>query len=228
LSFEVDWIDCLRLLAAAFLGALIGIEREIHGRPAGFRTHLLVASGSALIMLVALHMCDLLTQRFSAGGPVRADPLGLAGGAVTGIGFLGAGVILKTDDKIRGLTTAASIWVVSAVGLAVGAGWYVVALTTTGLALFALWVLAKLETHFAVDRFYQLTVTYPLDNANLSQIEQVTQARGLLVQETSMELDRQAQRITYRLRVRARQQAPEQSFDLLARELADAVLIRWE
>src|SRR5881397_273893 len=107
-----DLTIALRLLLAAILGALIGLEREIHDHPAGMRTHLLVSLGSAGFTALSIYA-------FPAPG---ADPARVAAQIVTGIGFLGAGAILKQGVTIHGLTTAASLWVVAAVGMAAGAG----------------------------------------------------------------------------------------------------------
>lgn len=131
----------VRLVAAAVLGALIGLEREIHEHPAGMRTHLLVALGSAGFTVLSI-------EAFAAPG---ADPARIAAQIVTGVGFLGAGAILKEGATIRGLTTAASLWTVAAVGMAAGAGAWVIAAATTVLVLVSLWPL-RLVTERLVGR----------------------------------------------------------------------------
>ena len=108
----------LHLAAALAAGAAIGLERSIHGRPAGFRTHALVCMASSLLMLLAL----LQARWFPGGDAVRIDPTRMAQGIMTGIGFLGAGVIFKEGLSVRGLTTAASIWMTSAIGVLMGVG----------------------------------------------------------------------------------------------------------
>ena len=130
---DVTTIDMsLRLLAAAGLGAALGLERELNAQPAGFRTHLLVSLGAAL---------------FTVSGTVvgDADPSRVAAQVVTGIGFLGAGAILREGGSVKGLTTAASLWVTAAVGLACGFGSLLVALVATSIALAALVALKRLE-----------------------------------------------------------------------------------
>ena len=117
----------LRLILAAVVGGLIGIEREVSNRPAGLRTHILVTVGSALITLVS-------KDAFYGIG----DPSRLAAQIVTGIGFLGAGTIIKTGNSIKGLTTAASLWISAGIGIAVGAGYYLGALVTVGIVLITL------------------------------------------------------------------------------------------
>jgi putative Mg2+ transporter-C (MgtC) family protein len=124
-----------RLLVGALLGLAIGFEREIHGHPAGLRTHMLVALGSALFTVLSIY--GFGAEGGSAIAPV--DPTRIAAQIVSGIGFLGAGAILKDGIVIRGLTTAASLWATSAVGMAAGAGEYVIAAVSAGVILVSLW-----------------------------------------------------------------------------------------
>ena len=133
-----DLTIALRLLLAAILGALIGLEREIHDHPAGMRTHLLVSLGSAGFTALSIYA-------FPSPG---ADPARVAAQIVTGIGFLGAGAILKQGVTIHGLTTAASLWVVAAVGMAAGAGAWVTAVTITAIAVVSLWPLRRITERF--------------------------------------------------------------------------------
>jgi putative Mg2+ transporter-C (MgtC) family protein len=136
----LSWDESLlRLALAAVLGGLIGVERELREREAGLRTHLLVALGSALFTIVGAYgFRDFL----ESGGPVvQADPTRIAAQIVTGIGFLGAGAIIRQGFSVRGLTTAATLWVVAAVGLAAGAGYYSAAVITTAVVLIALYPL---------------------------------------------------------------------------------------
>jgi putative Mg2+ transporter-C (MgtC) family protein len=129
----------LRVALAAGLGGAIGAEREIHEREAGLRTHLLVSVGAALFTLVSAYAWEDFT--FSAAGGVTFDPTRISAQIVTGIGFLGAGVIIRRGLSIRGLTTAATLWVVAAIGVASGAGYYWAAIVTTALVLLTLWPL---------------------------------------------------------------------------------------
>jgi putative Mg2+ transporter-C (MgtC) family protein len=136
----LNWDESLlRLALAAILGGLIGVERELREREAGLRTHLLVALGSALFTIVGAYGFDAFLNTGSS--VVRADPTRIAAQIVTGIGFLGAGAIIRQGLSVRGLTTAATLWVVAAVGLAAGAGYYSVAVITTALVLIALYPL---------------------------------------------------------------------------------------
>lgn len=122
----------LRLLGAALVGALIGFERELRDQPAGFRTHILVALGSCVFTVISAYGFGALAGE---RGYVRVDPSRIAAQIVTGIGFLGAGVIFRQGLTVRGLTTAASLWVTAALGMAVGAGAYIVAGAGAAVAL---------------------------------------------------------------------------------------------
>jgi len=135
----------IRLLAAFFLGSIIGMERERRSRSAGLRTHILVCVGSALFMIVSIYIYDIYKNEASV------DPSRIAAGVVTGVGFLGGGTILRGEGETRGLTTAASIWVSSAIGLAVGCGFFGAALATTVIAFVTLSFLKKLESRLQHD-----------------------------------------------------------------------------
>ncbi len=129
----------IRLVLSVFLGGLIGFERQIHRRTAGFRTHILVSLGSCLIMLTSLYVFDIYSSK------VDLDPTRIAAGVITGIGFLGAGSIIRDSQGIIGLTTAASLWVVAGIGLAIGCGFYTAGIFTTALALISLFFLRRVE-----------------------------------------------------------------------------------
>jgi putative Mg2+ transporter-C (MgtC) family protein len=136
----LGWDDNLfRLALAAVLGGAIGFEREYREREAGLRTHLLVCVGSALFTIISAYgFHDFLT---SGDQVVRTDPTRIAAQVVTGIGFLGAGAIIRQGLSIRGLTTAATLWVAAAIGMAAGAGYYPGAIIGTVITLIALWPL---------------------------------------------------------------------------------------
>jgi putative Mg2+ transporter-C (MgtC) family protein len=127
----------VRLLLAAALGAAIGIERELHQKPAGLRTNILITLGSALFTIVSIAMVRL-----------GATPDRITAQIVTGIGFLGAGAILRSGRNVHGLTTAATIWVDAGIGMAVGAGQWVMAILATGATLVVLAVLPPIEAYF--------------------------------------------------------------------------------
>ena len=122
----------IRMATSVVAGALLGWEREAHNKPAGLKTHMIVALGSAAFMLAGVLLHNDLVARNQAGG---ADLLKVLAGIVGGIGFLGAGAIFRSSGEIRGLTTAATIWMASAVGIACGLGEYVLASVSVGMAL---------------------------------------------------------------------------------------------
>lgn len=139
----ISWEETvIRIVVGAVLGGLVGLEREMRGQPAGFRTHTLVAMGATLITLVS----QFGFAEFSSGAPgTRFDPTRVAAQIVVGVGFLGAGAIMRHGTSVKGLTTAASLWVVAAMGLAVGAGYYVGAVTVSLLLLLILRGLRPIE-----------------------------------------------------------------------------------
>jgi len=139
----------IRLLMASLLGGLIGIEREVNNRPAGFRTHILVTLGSCLIMILSIYGFSGLGTDGRGGEPAR-----LAAQVVSGIGFLGAGTIMREGTNVRGLTTAASIWVCGGIGLAIGTGFYEAAILTTLLAIGSLVSVQFVEKRFTKMRRY--------------------------------------------------------------------------
>jgi putative Mg2+ transporter-C (MgtC) family protein len=138
----------LRLALAAVLGGAVGLERELREREAGLRTHLLVSLGAAVFTLVSAY--GFADFHYSARGGITLDPTRIAAQIVTGIGFLGAGAIIRQGLSVRGLTTAATLWVVAAIGLASGAGYYSVAIIGTALVLFSLYPLRLLAYRVVV------------------------------------------------------------------------------
>jgi len=141
----IDEIEILiRLSIALVLGGIIGFEREQSNHAAGFRTNILVCVGACLLMLLSIYGFSDFVNEIN----VRVDPARLAAAVITGVGFLGAGTILYTGKKISGLTTAASLWVVAAIGLAVGAGCYFASIAVMILVVLTLWLFNKLEARF--------------------------------------------------------------------------------
>jgi putative Mg2+ transporter-C (MgtC) family protein len=172
-----------RLILAAIFGAVVGLERERRNRAAGLRTHAMVGMASALVMIVsAFGFADILGR-----DAVVLDPSRVAAQVVSGIGFLGAGVIIFRRNEARGLTTAASIWTVAAIGLATGGGLYIAALATTVLALAILAVLKPLERYlFARDRTSRLTLVVDRRTASMLAIESAMEAAGVGVERLSI------------------------------------------
>jgi putative Mg2+ transporter-C (MgtC) family protein len=194
----LGWDEALlRLALAAALGGAVGLERELREREAGFRTHLLVALGSALFTIVSAYGFHEFLN--SGASVVRTDPTRIAAQIVTGIGFLGAGAIIRQGLSVRGLTTAATLWAVAAIGLSVGAGYYSGALITTGIVLLALWPL-RLLAYVALRRFRpedgRLLVELPAGESPGPVIDEVERG-GVRLQsiEVSQEGDRRRLRL---------------------------------
>ena len=139
-------VALLRILISFVAGGFIGWDRERRLQPAGLRTHILICMGSALVMLISIFIPQTFVD-FQNGDPGR-----IAAQAVTGIGFLGAGAILKMGVNIKGLTTAASIWITAALGLAIGCGLYLVSIITVALILFVLWALDIFEKKMFIQK----------------------------------------------------------------------------
>lgn len=177
-----EWALILRVLAAAGLSAVIGLEREAHGRPAGLRTHVLVGIGAALVMASA----EAVVQLVAARTGVQIDPGRIAAGVITGIGFLGAGTIIRVGDWIRGLTTAASIWYVAALGIVAGQGLYILAGGGAAIGVVVLTLLDRVEDRIPSAIYHGLVVD-------------VTSDKRVAVQQAIADLCRQS-RIRVQLR----------------------------
>jgi putative Mg2+ transporter-C (MgtC) family protein len=155
ITYELEMV--VRLLLASLLGGVIGLEREIHGRPAGFRTHLLVSLGSCLFVVTSIEFYREFGN-FTGVGMVGVDPGRIAAQVVTGIGFLGAGAIIREKASVRGLTTAACLWVASAIGLACGIGLFTIASAVTVIALLSLLLLKKVENWLSRDIYVTIKI----------------------------------------------------------------------
>ena len=192
----------LRLSAAAVLGGAIGMERELRERGAGLRTHLLVCVGSALFTLVSAYgFHEFLVN---GGAVVRADPTRIAAQVVSGIGFLGAGAIIRQGLSVRGLTTAATLWLVAAIGMAAGAGWYSAALIATAGALITLGPLRvvayRLITRYRLD-VDRLLVDIPAGGSPGAVLEAIERRGGCVVAlEIAQEGDRRSIAVEMELR----------------------------
>jgi putative Mg2+ transporter-C (MgtC) family protein len=223
----LGWDEALlRLVLAAALGGAVGVERELREREAGLRTHLLVALGSALFTIVSAYGFHAFLS--SGASVVRADPTRIAAQIVTGIGFLGAGAIIRQGLSVRGLTTAATLWVVAAIGLAVGAGYYSGGLITTAIVLVALWPL-RLLAYQVLKRFRpedgRLLVELPVGESPGGVIDEVERIGARLQAiEVSQEGDRRRLQLNVALPTGASASA------LVARvaDVAHVADVRWE
>ncbi len=173
----------LKLLLGTLLGGVIGFERQTHGRPAGFRTQLLVCVSCVLLMIIS----DGYYADSTRSGLMRIDPTRIAAGAMTGVGFLGAGVILKTGASVQGLTTAACVWIVSAIGLAVGAGQYVAAIFGFVITFVSLWFLRLLETRMP-RTVYKFVTLITDSTGDEKTIREVFEEKGFMVTKMDYEI----------------------------------------
>jgi putative Mg2+ transporter-C (MgtC) family protein len=212
----------LRMGLALLLGGLIGFEREQSNHAAGLRTNTLVCLGSCLLMMLSMYGFG----DFANEPNVRLDPARLAAQVITGIGFLGAGTILFTGKSITGLTTAASLWVVSAIGLAVGAGFYVAAVTATGSVYFILWAMNKIEKRYLRGKREQMIRIYADDRATLLQaMNAIIQERDIIVRKMTVndQTDLHEGRVMVQMYVTLPKQ---QSIMLLVNEINDVGGVR--
>jgi len=219
----------LRILVATVAGALLGLERESHGRPAGLRTTMLTCVAAAIAMVVS-ECLFAETSIATPGGNWRPDPARLGAGILTGIGFLGAGTILRHGSMITGVTTAATLWIVTVLGLAFGSGLYWLGLLGTGIAMVTLLGLPELEKHIPVDWFSRLSVTMELDALSEEQLRERLKTLGLKVKRMELEYDLVARQKTILCDVRLRKKSAR---ELGAKAVADlrqcpgVLQIRW-
>ncbi|HEX7026576.1 MAG TPA: MgtC/SapB family protein [Gammaproteobacteria bacterium] len=158
MNLPADYLEmALRLITALVAGALIGYERTYHGRPAGFRTHALVCTASSLLMLVTAYEAHWVR---ASAEMVTIDPTRMAQGIMTGIGFLGAGVIMKEGLSVRGLTTAASIWITAAIGILAGIGFYLPLVVSVVLTIGILAVFRWIEARMPIQAYYHFEIRF--------------------------------------------------------------------
>jgi len=193
----------VRLLACVVVGFIIGLEREFHGRAAGLRTHILVCVGCCLVMVVSLHIPRLYEGIDPDSTVVRLDPARLAYGVLTGIGFLGAGVILKLKEggtAIHGLTTAASLWCTAALGLGLGVGLYYLVAFAVVLVIMSLWAgrfFSAMRTH----EYRTLTINSAAEDSDFDGLERSFRTARLKVQKMAVEREGGLSKVKYTLRI---------------------------
>jgi len=192
----------LRLALGAVVGGIIGFERELHGRAAGFRTQLIVCVAAVLIMIVSENYYYYLHNIDST---LRIDPARISAGALIGIGFLGSGVIIKSGYAVRGLTTAASIWIVSAIGLAIGGGLYFEGLLTAAITILALIVLRSIEKNIKNLRYKSLIISTPAFENVEEQITSLIEEYGFHIHSINYEKSTSPNEITYHFTISTRQ-----------------------
>lgn len=198
--YAVSGESLFRLLLAAALGGIIGLEREASGKPAGFRTNLLICLGAALVTELSI----TVAQDVTLPGGFRSDPGRLAAQIVSGVGFLGAGTIMQARGSVVGLTTAATLWVVASIGMAVGAGAYAQGIFGTGLVLLALMILGRFEDYLLPYHFQErlLRVTVEPSNDLVDGVEKYLTDLGYKVR--ILEIERKDEQFIISLSARGR------------------------
>jgi putative Mg2+ transporter-C (MgtC) family protein len=200
---DLHWGLLLRILVGAALGGVIGYERHIHGRPAGLRTHFIVALASATFMVVSTNFVYL--QHYGHDDLVTVDPSRIAASVVTGVGFLGGGAILRTGINVQGLTTAAGLWLVAAIGLSAGAGMYAVSEFATALGVGALSLLRRFERKDDHLLRRKITLVFSEQRPPLAAMRAALEDKGIVVSAAEYErhLDEGRVEVTFEARVPA-------------------------
>jgi len=220
----------IRILTAAALGAMLGLERDIHGREAGLRTHLLVSAGSAVFMILSTSVATFGVLKPEAFQGVT-DPGRIAAQIVTGIGFLGAGAIIKDGLSVRGLTTAACLWITCSIGMTAGAGLYILALATTFIALFSLSALNYVEKTYKKNAYRYLSLSLPLEEKPQRAVDVITQ-NGLKIisTEISKNYETGITCLTLGLQLSSKVDVDQRSYDIittLEKSHIPLKVIRW-
>jgi putative Mg2+ transporter-C (MgtC) family protein len=204
-----------RIAVALLIGGIIGFERSFHGRPAGFRTHSLVSIASALLMLVTVYQGEWMTA--VPLDAIRTDPTRMAQGIMTGIGFLGAGVIFKEGLTIRGLTTAASIWTTAAIGILVGIGFYLPAVVGTIAVLLILSAFRAVEMRLPSEVYAHHTLRFSRDAVMPEdEMRKLVAQHGFTIANLAHRLTDEGRTFEYRMVIKSRDR---DAAEMLSRDL---------
>ncbi len=199
------WWILVHLLSALAAGGLIGLERTFHGRPAGFRTHALVCLTSCLLMSVTYYQFLWLPQEFVNSAVVRTDPSRMAQGIMTGVGFIGAGVIHMEGMTVRGLTTAASIWLTAAVGILFGIGFYFPAIVATIIALSVLAIFRLFEAIVPSESYAHHYIRFRRQDVMPEQeVRKMLESHGFSVANMTYRLSNDGSFFEYRMIIRTK------------------------
>jgi putative Mg2+ transporter-C (MgtC) family protein len=220
-----ELVIAVRLIVALLVGGMIGLERSMHGRPAGFRTHALVCLASALLMLVTVYQLHWMTE--VPIDTIRGDPTRMAQGIMTGIGFLGAGVIFKEGLNVRGLTTAASIWITSAIGILIGIGFYVPAILGALITLMVLTVFRVIESRVPSETYAHHTVSFRRNSVMGEQaLRELIASQGFSPSHISSRLSEGGKLFEYRMTLRTRDRQAAEALSQKLRNLRAVVEFR--
>jgi putative Mg2+ transporter-C (MgtC) family protein len=214
-----------RVFGALAIGAIIGAERSYHGRPAGFRTHALVCTASALLMLVTVYQSHWMTELTIEA--IRTDPTRMAQGIMTGIGFLGAGVIFKEGLTVRGLTTAASIWMTASIGILVGIGFWFPALVGSVATLLILSAFRLIEARMPSEFYAHFHVRFRRDAVIAEEkLRSIVGEPGFTISNMHSRLIEGGKLFEYRMVIRSRNRADGQSLAQRLLALGEVVEFR--
>ncbi len=195
----------INILLAIILGGLVGLERELHGRAAGLRTHILVCLGATIITLASTRLYSNFAT-LTSDSTMRINPGRIAAGIVTGIGFLGAGVILRFENTVRGLTTAACVWFTAGLGITIGIGLRLLACEATFFALIVLFLFGKIENCIPQDWYGKLSVTANRKIGFLQELVDICSNHGLTVKGYEIIDNIKADSLTIVLNIRFKRQ----------------------
>src|SRR4051812_32712339 len=215
-----DLVVIGRVVGALVIGALIGFERSFHGRPAGFRTHSLVCIASAILMIVTVYQNEWMTS--VAQEAIRTDPTRMAQGIMTGIGFLGAGVIFKEGLTVRGLTTAASIWITSAIGILIGIGFWFAAIVGTAATLIVLALFRFVEARLPSEFYAHHMIRFSRESVMSEQdIRKLINEYGFSIANLSSRLSEGGQQFEYRMTIKSRDRSNAERLSAHLRSLPE-------
>jgi putative Mg2+ transporter-C (MgtC) family protein len=220
-----DLVIIGRVIGALVIGAMIGFERTFHGRPAGFRTHSLVCIASAILMIVTVYQNQWMTQ--IEHDAIRTDPTRMAQGIMTGIGFLGAGVIFKEGLTVRGLTTAASIWVTSAIGILVGIGFWFAAIVGAAATLIVLALFRFVEARLPSEFYAHHMLRFSRDRVMAEEnMRSMIQKHGFTIANLSTRLTEGGQQFEYRMTIKSRDRKNAEMLSTHLRGLPEVIEFR--
>src|SRR6266545_3278321 len=220
-----ELVITVRVLAALVIGGLIGMERTFHGRPAGFRTHALVCLASALLMIITVYQNQWMTEVVIDA--IRTDPTRMAQGIMTGIGFLGAGVIFKEGLTVRGLTTAASIWVTSAIGILVGVGFYFLAVLGALATLMVLSLFRFIEGKLPAEFYAHHMLRFARDAVmSEDELRKLIESHGFSIANLAYRMTEGGKLFEYRMTLRTRDRTNAEALSQHLRTLPSVIEFR--
>jgi putative Mg2+ transporter-C (MgtC) family protein len=220
--------EVFKLIIAAVVGGIIGFERETHGQAAGLRTNVLVCTGACLLMMLSLHIEHIFREVTINESVIRLDPGRIASYAIASMGFLGAGAIITGKGTVKGLTTAASMWLVTGIGLAIGAGYYIPALTSVLLSLTVLYGFRQIKKHLPKDEHTILTLVFDQVQGPLEQIKDILVSHNVNINFINYHLDQRQKTVTYKLRLQSRMDIPWGHLVHAMKEVGALRSISWE